>query len=100
MSNAELELIDALRRAGAKFQALAEQLEIYESGRMADPEKRLELATMMTHLADEIEPLLDACKDSDVPIGAHILTAVPILRSDAAVLRSRIHAVSGRRSRP
>jgi len=51
-------------------------------------------------LADEIEPLLDACKDSDVPIGAHILTAVPILRSDAAVLRSRIHAVSGRRSRP
>ncbi len=84
------ELIDGLRQAGAEFHALAEQLEIYESGRMTDPNKRLGLATMMAHLADKIEALLDACKDNDVPVGARIQTAVPILRSDAATLRSTI----------
>lgn len=84
------ELIEALRKAGSKFQTLAGQLEIYETGRMIDPKKRLELAELMTVLADEIETLLADCESQGLPVAGRIQTAVPILRSDAATLRAKI----------
>jgi len=84
------ELIDGLRQAATKFQMLAGQLEIYETGNMIDPKKRLELAELMTRLADEIEALLSDCKEQGLTVAERIQTAVPILRSDAASLRARI----------